>query len=467
MLAVAHWIWRADGLIHLYTRDGHDLPRGPLGLLLYVPVAILFWAVPPRGRLAYLTFTSYLLMLVTLGPAYALTLLLLGLIGYGMTRWCARSGRLGWGIALWSSPYAALLICPQPPFLPPIRSETLQEPLYFYLHWAGIGYVFLKTVHVIVDVAKQRMPAPPFQEFLAYLLFAPTLRMGPIYRYPDFARQLESVAQVRGQSSVVSRETNPAVSPHDGVPTTVNSQQTTDNEQRTTDESTHRDLGAAAIRIVFGLVRLGVMSAMLKNCPIDKLFGAPGSLPAYRFLACLYATPSSIYLWISGYVDISIGVGLIMGFRVPENFNYPWKATSIADFWRRWHLTLGSWLREYVYIPLGGNRQHVFFNYFVTFLLCGVWHGLYLSYVLWGISQGVGLAVNRSWGLYWKRVRESNSPLYHRLERMRLVNSPINAALGWLLTFHYQILTIVLFMVEDHTVRPVFTRLLGVLTGHR
>jgi D-alanyl-lipoteichoic acid acyltransferase DltB (MBOAT superfamily) len=415
--SAVHWAWRADGLVHL-VQDGHDLPRGPLGLLLYLPLALLFPLIPRRARAPFLTLSSYLLLLLTLGPGYALTLLVLAAGGFGLVSVCARTSRVGAAIVLWSALYALLIFVPQPAFLPPIRpprTDALKEPLYFYLHWAGIGYVFLKTVHVLVDVSRLRMPAPDVQRFLAYLFFAPTVRMGPIYRYPEFAEQMDSPA--------------------------------------------HRDAGAAAIRIAFGLLRLGVMSAMLKNFPIEKLFESPGSLPAYRFIGCLYAAPLSIYLWISGYVDISLGMGLLMGFRVPENFNYPWKAASLAEFWRRWHLTLGSWLRDYVYIPLGGNRRHVFLNYFVTFLFCGVWHGLYLSYALWGISQGVGLAVNRSWSLYWKREREMNTPLYRQLARWRLVSSPLNATAGWLFTFHYQILTIAWFMDEEHAGRRIFYHL--------
>ncbi len=471
ILSALTWDWRWDGFLHL-LQDGHDLPRGPLGLLLYLPLAVLFWIVPPHRRVNYLTASSLALLLVTLGPGYTAMLLLLALLGLVLVRSCGRPGRIAPGILLCAVVYAGFIAFPQPPFIPPIRTPTLREPLYFYLHWAGIGYVFLKTVHVLVDTAQHKMTAPPLREFLAYLLFAPTVRMGPIYRYPEFAEQLASLAgpppaltpQLPDSRSRLPDGTYACEMPahRRSRPAGGTCPQELHEQHQLTGD---RDFGAAAIRIVFGLVRLGVMSAMLKNFPIDRLFDAPWTLPPYRFVGCLYAAPMSIYLWISGYVDISIGMGLIMGFRVPENFQYPWKAASLAEFWRRWHITLGSWLRDYLYIPLGGNRRHVFLNYFITFLFCGVWHGLYLSYALWGMSQGVGLAVNRMWALYWKRHREAGSRLYQQLARLRIVNSPVNTLAAWLLTFHYQILTIAWFMDEEHAGRRVFLWLAQMLTG--
>src|SRR4029078_12136352 len=127
----------------------------------------------------------------------------------------------------------------------------------------------------------------------------------------------------------------------------------------------HREVRAAILRFVTGFVRLGALGLLAQHASTQRLFNDPGSLSAWRFLASLYATPLGIYLWISAYVDFAVGMGRLMGFTVPENFNYPWISTSIANFWRRWHMTMGAWLRDYIYIPLGGNRRHVFFNYFI------------------------------------------------------------------------------------------------------
>jgi alginate O-acetyltransferase complex protein AlgI len=420
VLAVAFkWGIHADGFVHLMQAGRQALdpaifPRGPLGLLLYLPFVPFYWVVPPRHRRTYLTATSLLLALVTLGPGYTATLLALALIGAATVRTCANRSRLAGGIVFLALLYTAMMVFPQPAWLPPVK-----QPLYFYLHWAGFGYIFLKTIHVLVDVAQSKLLRPTLGEFLAYLLFAPTVRMGPIYRFNDFAAQLER------------------------------------------DPARHRDFKAAISRFATGTVRLVVLSAAVGHFPFEVIYTDPYSLAIPQLLLRLCLAPLSIYLWISGYVDFSIGMGYLLGFRVPDNFNYPWAATSLGDFWRRWHITLGSWIRDYLYIPLGGNRRHVFLNYFFAFLFCGVWHGLYPSYALWGISQGVGLSVARRWRLFWEAQREANAPLYARLRAVWLADSPVSLAAAWLVTFSYQILTIAWFMDERHAGALIGRRLLG------
>jgi D-alanyl-lipoteichoic acid acyltransferase DltB (MBOAT superfamily) len=107
-----------------------------------------------------------------------------------------------------------------------------------------------------------------------------------------------------------------------------------------------------------------------------------------------------LYFDFSGYTDMAIGIALLFNISLPSNFNSPYKATSIQDFWRRWHITLSNFLREYIYIPLGGNRKgelHTYLNLFVTFLLGGIWHGAGWTFVFWGMLHGIGLMVHRAW----------------------------------------------------------------------
>jgi len=109
-----------------------------------------------------------------------------------------------------------------------------------------------------------------------------------------------------------------------------------------------------------------------------------------------------IYCDFSGYTDIAIGVALIIGFRLPVNFNSPYKATSITDFWKRWHISLSQWLKDYLYISLGGNRKgkiRTYFNLMLTMLLGGLWHGASLRFIIWGGLHGIGLVINRIWDL--------------------------------------------------------------------
>ena len=205
------------------------------------------------------------------------------------------------------------------------------------------------------------------------------------------------------------------------------------------------------------------MLVLMDKFPFENLFNNPQAMSLSHMLPLLYAAPLSIYLWFSGYIDMSIGIGRLMGFSVPENFDYPWRATSIADFWRRWHITLGAWMRDYMYIPLGGNRRHVSLNYILIFLFVALWHGTYTSYICWGLSQGVGMAIWRYWSRHWQQQRQDGSRLYTALARARLVNSPLNTALCWLLTFNYQIITIAWFMDENHELRLAARRFLELI----
>lgn len=134
----------------------------------------------------------------------------------------------------------------------------------------------------------------------------------------------------------------------------------------------------------------------------DKVFALPVTSlrPELAWLGVVSYTVQ-IYFDFSGYTDMAIGLGLMFGFRFPENFNYPYAATSIRDFWRRWHITLSSWLRDYLYIPIGGSRcapWRVYLNLLVVFTLCGLWHGAAWTFVVWGLIQGLFLLAERATG---------------------------------------------------------------------
>jgi D-alanyl-lipoteichoic acid acyltransferase DltB (MBOAT superfamily) len=119
----------------------------------------------------------------------------------------------------------------------------------------------------------------------------------------------------------------------------------------------------------------------------------------------IYGYGLQIYCDFSGYTDIAIGVALIIGFRLPVNFYSPYKAGSITDFWKRWHISLSQWLRDYLYISLGGNRKgkfRTYINLMITMLLGGLWHGASLKYVIWGGLHGIGLVINKIWNSIFK-----------------------------------------------------------------
>lgn len=392
--------------------------------MAYVPLALLFRTVPRPWRVPYLWAGSLLLALLLLGPGYVLTLGGLVLISLAVVRVCGRPRRVAAGWAILGCLYLGLLLNPTVPWLPPTRTEALREPIWFYLHWAGLAYLFLRSVHVLVDVARSLMPQPAAGELVAYLLFHPTLRMGPIWRFGDFQ------AQLHGRLEAV------------------------------------RSTRAGAGRMLIGLVRLALLAVVLKQIRLDRLFGDGDQLARLstgRMIMGVYLAPMTLYLWISGYTDLAVGTGRMMGFLVPENFHHPWGAANIAEFWRRWHITLSLWLRDYVYIPLGGNRTHVNLNYVLTFLFCGLWHGTRPGMILWGLSQGVGLVLRRQWSGFWNRQAEQATVLHARARRMRLIESRFSQMLAWLLTFHYQVLTFCLLIDEEHACRPLLRRIAGLI----
>ena len=131
---------------------------------------------------------------------------------------------------------------------------------------------------------------------------------------------------------------------------------------------------------------------------IDRVFESPLSYSGVENLLAIYGYSIQIYCDFSGYTDIAIGLALVLGFKIPVNFNAPYHATSLTDFWHRWHISLSLWLKDYLYIPMGGNRKGVsrtYLNILVTMLLGGLWHGANLRFLIWGGIHGVGLVIEK------------------------------------------------------------------------
>jgi D-alanyl-lipoteichoic acid acyltransferase DltB (MBOAT superfamily) len=155
-------------------------------------------------------------------------------------------------------------------------------------------------------------------------------------------------------------------------------------------------------------------------------------------LVAVYAYTLQIFCDFSGYTDMAIGLAAIMGFRLCENFNSPYKASNITDFWRRWHISLSTWLRDYIYIPLGGNRKGVFnqqVNQMLTMLIGGLWHGASLRFILWGGAHGLALVGHKLWNM---------SPMSRWVKENQFTRF-----LGWMLTFHIVAFLWMLFRISD------------------
>ncbi|MBL7918591.1 MAG: MBOAT family protein [Bacteroidia bacterium] len=223
----------------------------------------------------------------------------------------------------------------------------------------GISFYTFESVTYVVDVYRGiHKPLKNFWHYQTYILLFPKLIAGPIVRYHDIADQ------------ITNREKN--YTP---------------------------DVKLSGFLIFcFGLAKKAIIANTI-GMQADAVFSLPAEQidTAAAWVGAIAYT-FQIYFDFSGYSDMAIGLCKIMGFRIPENFNNPYISTSITDFWRRWHITLGTWMKNYLYIPLGGNKVSsgkLYRNLFVVFLLSGFWHGASWNFILWGAYHGVFLVMER------------------------------------------------------------------------
>lgn len=162
------------------------------------------------------------------------------------------------------------------------------------------------------------------------------------------------------------------------------------------------DLGAALYLIGAGLIKKAIIADTLGETFVDRVFDDPLRYSGTENLIAVYLYAVQIYCDFSGYSDIAVGVAKLIGFDLPLNFNAPYLSATCTEFWRRWHISLSSWLRDYVYIPLGGNRAGLArqcLNVTMTMLLAGLWHGASVRFIVWGLMHGIWLSIERLLGI--------------------------------------------------------------------
>jgi alginate O-acetyltransferase complex protein AlgI len=221
----------------------------------------------------------------------------------------------------------------------------------------GISFFTFMAISYIVDTYRGELVPTTFEKFATYLSFFPHLVAGPIVRPGELIPQLDGPRNPR-----------------------------------------RVDTSRAFYLIATGLFKKVVIANFLAANIVDEVFGAPGQHSSLEILIAIYAYAVQIYADFSGYTDIAIGIALLLGFSFPQNFNSPYAARSLQDFWRRWHMTLSRWLRDYVYIPLGGSRRGsvvTYRNLMLTMLIGGLWHGAGWTFIVWGGIHGTGLALER------------------------------------------------------------------------
>ncbi len=224
----------------------------------------------------------------------------------------------------------------------------------------GISFYTFQTISYTIDIYREKLkPVRNILDFGFYVSFFPQLVAGPIVRAAEF------IPQIYKKYSLSWQEFNHAY-----------------------------------FLILNGLIKKMLISDFISINFVDRVFDNPSSYSGFENLMGIYGYALQIYCDFSGYTDIAIGVAILLGFRLPINFNSPYKAVNITDFWRRWHISLSTWLRDYLYIPLGGNRKgkiRAYLNLMITMLLGGLWHGANIRFVIWGGIHGISLAFHKLW----------------------------------------------------------------------
>jgi alginate O-acetyltransferase complex protein AlgI len=280
----------------------------------------------------------------------------------------------------------------------------------------GISFFTFETMSYTIDVWRGEMaPTRRYVDYLLFVCFFPHLVAGPIVRPSQMLPQLAAAPRA-----------DPAMQ------------------------------ATGLWRIGVGLAKKILIGDFLARALVDRVFETPERFTALEVLLASYGYAAQIYADFSGYSDIAIGSAALFGYELPENFSAPYLATNLQEFWRRWHITLSTWLRDYLYKPLGGSRRgsaRTYANLLVTMVLGGLWHGASWTFVVWGALHGVALAVTRMWQRATGSAGKAGAP-----------HAPATAAGRWLrvlLTFHFVCLAWVFFRAPTLAHSALFFEQLG------
>jgi len=397
-----------------------------LDYLLFLPLsALLYWFSPRPFRLAVLALSS-LAFYASWRLAYVPVLIGVTAVAWTGGAWlAARSerGRTGrWPLVV----VLAGLLAPLVLFkywnwlsgdftaVAAWFGVVIELPKVQLALPVGISFFTFQALAYVVDVSRDKAPERSVLRFVTFLTFFPQLVAGPIVRRAELLPQLLA------------------------LPSLV-----------------HGQVGSGLYRIGRGMLKKVLLADIIRVGVVDPIFAEPSRFTSLELLVGLYAYTLQIYYDFSGYTDIALGSAKLFGIELPENFRRPYKATSVAGFWRRWHITLSNWVRDYIYYPLGGARvepqARIYFNIMATLLIIGIWHGASWNFVVYGLLHGSAVAINR-------------------VIRSRTGRRPGDPLPGWwawtwrfLLTFHFVVLARILFRSPDFATS--WTYLLGLMEG--
>jgi alginate O-acetyltransferase complex protein AlgI len=282
-----------------------------------------------------------------------------------------------------------------------ISGHTLPPAPFRVVFMVGISFYTFQSMSYVIDVYRgEQKPARNFMEYFAFVTFFPTLLAGPITRARVLLTQL----------------------------------------QRPTSPLTDLQGSRALMMIARGFLKKLVFADYLSVNLVDRAFELPRMFSSLEMLIAVYAFAVQIYCDFSGYSDIAIGVAQLLGFTLPDNFNSPYRSESVVEFWRRWHISFSTWLRDYIFFALPPARHakwRLYWNTLITFALGGIWHGASWTFLIWGLLHGIGLGVNHAVEAIWpRRGKQSPRRLIVRIGSV-------------LLTFHFVCLTWIFFRCDS------------------
>jgi len=384
-----------------------------LAYLIFLPTAwVAFWAVPVRRRLDVMLVSSYVFYASWSVP-YAAMIFGLVVVNYVFGLILARAAQrrpllaafIAFDVAvLGIFKYFDFFLTSAAGAANALFSAELQRRLLAVVLPLGISFFTFEFIHYLVDIYRGDVPVHSFTKFHVFAAFFPTQIAGPIKRFQQFVPSLATLG------------------------------------------SFDADLAKEGLWLIGrGLVKKVLLGDRLAPWVNDGVrAAADGAIGTNDAWITMLAFALQVYFDFSGYTDIARGSAALFGFRIPINFDMPYLATSLADFWRRWHISLSSWLRDYIYFPLGGSRRPmaiVMLNLLITFVVAGLWHGAAWHYAAFGAMWGIGLG------------------LQHFLRsRIALPASRALSVGGWLFTMVFYLASLAFFRCPDFDAAGVMLR---------
>ena len=357
-------------------------------VLFFCILAVLYYLLPKAQR--WLLLCGNVLFYASADPRMLVYLVVcIGLTYLAGCRIFRSSGaaRRAWLIVALSADLAALVVFKYTDFILSVFSPTrlnLAVPL-------GISYITFQTVTYLVDAYKEKLSSPVnFLDYALYVSFFPTVTQGPIEKARDLLPQFQKPH------------------PFDG-----------------------KAVRAGVWFMLFGLL-LKMSLADLVAIPVNAVFSAPSAFSGADVLFATVLFAVQLYADFAGYSLIALGAARVLGIGIHRNFRQPYHSATVSEFWRRWHISLNDWLKEYLYIPLGGNRRGAvrkYVNLLVVFLVSGIWHGAAVGYLIWGALNGVYVVLEQ---LLSARRRGSDRPAPRRAPFLCQLRTTLLVGITWI-----------------------------------